>query len=116
MSYGFFSIQGQQINTQQGSRQPLGSFTVPFGSVVDVQTVTVDTTVTIPVPAGALGVAIIPPAGNTTPSLKFKTVSGDSGVFIAPGVPSVIEFDPDNLPTNIYLVSGGSVSVVVQFT
>lgn len=116
MSYGFFSIQGQQINTQQGGRQPLGSFTVPFGSVVDVQTITVDTTATIPVPAGALGVAIIPPAGNTTPSLKFKTVSGDSGTFIAPGVPSVIEFDPDNLPANIYLMSGGSVSVVVQFT
>jgi hypothetical protein len=116
VSYGFFSIQGQQINTQQGSRQPLGSFTIPFGSVVDVQTVTVDGTTEIAVPAGALGVAIIPPAGNTTPTLKFKTVSGDSGVFIAPGVPSVIEFDPDNLPANIYLVSGGSVSVVVQFT
>jgi hypothetical protein len=116
VSYGFFSIQGQQINTQQGGRNPLGPFNIPFGDITDTQTVTVNTTATIAVPAGCGGVCIIPPAGNTTPSLKFKTISGDSGTFIAPGVPTVIEFDPDNMPTNLYLVSGGSVVVVVQFT
>ncbi|MGA9527150.1 MAG: hypothetical protein WBS24_03430 [Terriglobales bacterium] len=115
MSNGFFSIQGQQTGTAQGSRVPLGPFNVPFGDVTDIQTVTVNTTATIAVPAGALGVAITPPIGNTTPSLKFKTVSGDQGTFIGPGQPTVIEFDPANLPADVYLVSGGSVVVVVQF-
>jgi hypothetical protein len=114
-SNGFYSIQGIQTGTAQGGRVPLGPFNVPFGDVTDIQTVTVNTTATIAVPAGAQGVSISPPPGNLTPSLKFKTVSGDSGTFIGPGTPSVIQFDPENLPADIYLVSGGSVVVAVQF-
>lgn len=113
-SNGFYSIQGIQTGTGVG-RVPLGPFNVPFGDVTEVLTETVNTAVTIPVPPGAQGVSISPPPGNTTPSLKVKTVSGDSGTFIGPGTPSVIQFDPANLPANIYLVSSGSVVVVVQF-
>jgi hypothetical protein len=76
----------------------------------------VNTTATVAVPADTLGVAIIPPIGNSSPSLKVKTLSSDSGIFLAPGQPTLISFDPDNMPSDIYLVSGSSVTVQIQFT
>lgn len=115
-SNGFYSVQGIQTGTPPG-RVPLGPFNVPFGDVTEILTETVNTSATIPVPAGAQGVAIIPPPGNTTPSLEFSMVSLANAVgnFIGPGTPTVVQFDPAHLPANIYLVSGGSVVVVVQF-
>lgn len=118
MSYGFFQIAGVQSGTGAGGQSTLGPYAIPFGSSFDVQPVVVNTTATVPVPSGALGVCICPPIGNTTPSVEWSTVStgNAAGNYIAPGVPSLWEFDSAHLPSNIYLVSGSSVTVQVQFT
>jgi hypothetical protein len=121
MSNGFFSIQGAQINTAQAGRVPLGPFNIPFGTVAYVETLSLTAgTTAVAVPAGASGVAIIPPIGAPPGgvTLKQKTVSGDSGEFISTEYPTVIEFDTvtPNVPANLYLVAaGGSITVVVQF-
>ncbi len=116
MSYGTFQLAGIQSGTSKGGEVYLGPYAVAFGSAAQVQQVVVNTTATVAVPTGALGVCIIPPIGNTTPSVSVKTVSGDTGIFVNPGAPSLLEFDSAHLPSNIYLVSGSNVTVQVQFT
>lgn len=118
MSYGTFQIAGVQSGTGAGGQAILGPYAIPFGSAFDVQQVVVNTTATIPVPSGAAGVCICPPIGNTTPSVEWSSVSSANaaGNYIAPGVPSLWEFDSAHLPADIYLVSGGNVTVQVQFT
>jgi hypothetical protein len=117
LSNGTFQIAGVQIDTASAGQASLGPFALPFGAVSDIQTVLVNTTATIAVPAFSFGVCVIPPIGNTTPSLEWSTVSyaNAAGNHIAPGSPSIWEFDGSNFPSNLYLVSGGSVNVVVQF-
>jgi hypothetical protein len=116
VSYGSFYINGLQTGTPSGGQQSLGPFAIAFGDVIDTQTWTVNTSSTIPVPATALGVWIVPPTGSTV-ALSMKTVSGDTGIYIDPGQPTFINFDvtTPHLPSNLYLVSASSVAVVVQF-
>lgn len=116
MTYGTWQLAGVQSGTAQGGQTSLGPFAIAFGPVTEVSPVLVNTTATVSIPATAAGVCIIPPIGNTTPSIKFKTVSGDSGTFIDPGQPTLVQFDANNQPANLYLVSGSSVTVTVQFT
>jgi hypothetical protein len=115
MSYGTFQVAGVQSGTPSGGTQSLGPFAIAFGPVVNTELETVNTTVTIPVPSNALGVWVIPPIGNTTPTLAWSTTSSGSVMNIAPGSPSYWAFDTAHLPANLYLVSGSSVNVVVQF-
>ena len=120
MSFGFFSIQGTQSGTGASNRTTLGPFNVAFGSVTDIRYLVLTTgTTTLPVPAGTQGVAIIPPFGNPPGgvTLKFKTVSGDTGTFISTSMPSEIQWDTTNseVPANIYLVASGTIDVTVQF-
>lgn len=118
MSFGTFQIQGVQSGTSAGGESNLGPYALNFGSALVVQQVVVNTTATVAVPTGALGVCVTAPLGNTTPSLEWSTVSlanASAGNFIAPGGPSIWEFDPAHLPSNLYLNSGGNVTVQVQF-
>ena len=120
MSNGYFSIQGYQVQTPNVGRTDLGPFNVPFGAVTEVLSEVLSAgTVTIPVPAGTKGVAIIPPIGAPPAgvTLKLKTVSGDSGDFISTQQPSLLEWDTVNnhVPANIYLVASGNITVGVQF-
>lgn len=117
MSFGFFQIQGVQSGVAAGGGSQLGPYSIPFGSVFQAQQVVVNTTATVAVPLEADGVFVIPPIGNTTPSLEWSTVSTGNAVgnFIAPGGPAYWPFDEANHPSNLYLVSGGNVSVQVQF-
>ena len=118
MSFGFFQIAGVQSGVSAGGSGYLGPYAIPFSSVLEVVQVVVNTTATVAVPAEADGVFIIPPIGNTTPSLQWSTVSlanASAGNFIAPGGPSYWPFDEAHQPSNIYLNSGGSVTVQVQF-
>jgi hypothetical protein len=118
---GYFSVQGYQTETANVGRTNLGPFNVPFGPVTEVLTETLSAgTVTIPVPAGSYGVAIIPPIGAppTGVTLKIKTVSGDSGTFISTQQPTIFEWDTVNteVPADIYLVvAGGSITVGIQY-
>lgn len=119
MSNGYFSVQGYQTETASAGRTNLGPFNVPFGSVTDIATYAMTAeTLTIPVPAGSKGVAIIPPIGSPPSgvTLKFKTVSGDSGTFISTEYPSLFEWDTVNteVPANIYLTASGAITVAVQ--
>jgi hypothetical protein len=118
---GYFSIQGYQLNTSTSQRTNLGPFNVPFSGVTDITELTLPTgTTTIGVPGGSNGVAIIPPIGSPPVgvTMKFKTVSGDSGTFISTAEPFLMQWDvtTPNVPANIYLVvAGGSILTVIQF-
>ena len=121
MSNGYFSVQGYQVETPTTGRTNLGPFNVPFSPVTDVQQFTSGAaTLTIPVPPGSFGVAIIPPIGAPPAgvTLKLKTNSADSGDFISTEQPSILEWDVTNshVPSNVYLViAGGTITVGVQF-
>ena len=117
MTYGTWQLSGVQSGTGAGGEGVLGPYAVAFGSAFDIRQIVVNTTATVAVPTGAAGVCIIPPIGNTTPSLEWSTVSTGNAAsnFIDPGGPSVWNFDPGHVPSNIYLVSGSSVTVQVQF-
>jgi hypothetical protein len=118
---GYWSLQGYQTETAAVGRSNLGPFNVPFGPVTELLTESlVPGTLTIPVPAGTFGVAIIPPIGAPPAgvTLKVKTVSGDSGIYVSTQQPSIIEWDTVNaeVPADIYLVcAGGDITVGVQF-
>ena len=63
-------------------------------------------TLTVPVPLGAVGVIIQPPAANTGGNtLGASTVSSANSIteLISPIAPSDRCFDGANLPTNLYL-------------
>ena len=119
MSNGFFQLAGVQSGTAGGGQNYLGPYAVNFGTAFETLQVVVNTPATVTVPTGALGVCVTAPIGNTTPSVQWSTVSlanASAGNFIAPGTPSLLEFDPAHLPSNLYLNSGGNVTVQVQFT
>lgn len=118
MTYGTWQLAGFQNSTPQGGEQSLGPFAIAFGPVTFSTPVLVNTTATVAMPANAAGVCIIPPIGNTTPSLEFSFVSyaNAAGNYIDPGQPTLIQFDSAHQPANLYLVSGGSVTVTVQST
>ena len=118
MSNGFFQIAGVQTGTASAGTQSLGPFNQAFGPITDTLTLTVNTTATIAVPATSFGVVVTPPLGGTTPTLQWSTVSlanASAGNFLSPGGPSYWNWDQAHIPTNLYLNSGGSVVVVVQF-
>jgi len=121
LSNGYFFIQGYQISTPSAGRTNLGPFNVPFGTVTNVQELTLGAgTATIAVPSGSQGVCIIPPIGSPPVgvTMKFKTVSGDSGTFISTQQPTEVQWDTANseVPADIYLVvAGGSITVTVQY-
>jgi hypothetical protein len=118
VTYGTWNLAGTQYSTPQGGFVSLGPFAIAFGPVTQSQAVLVDTTATVAVPANAAGVCIIPPIGNTTPSIGFSTTSSANATaqYIDPGQPSLVQFDSLHQPANVYLASGGSVTVQVQFT
>jgi hypothetical protein len=68
-------------------------------------------TVAVPVITGVTPTVIIvvPPIGNTT-SILYKTVVGDTGIYINPGLPSMHAIDPAHIPTSIYLVAGSAIT------
>ena len=121
MSNGYFSIQGYQVSTPSAGRTNLGPFNVPFGTITNVQEITISTgTTQIFVQTGTNGVCIIPPIGSPPAgvTLKFKTNSGDSGDYISTQQPTEIQWDTANshVPSSIYLVvAGGSITLTVQF-
>lgn len=117
MTFGTFQIAGVQSGTGAGGEIQLGPYAIAFGPVAQQQQVVVNTTATIPVPATSLGVCVVPPIGNTTPTLEWSTVSGANAAnnFINPGGPSIWEWDSAHVPANLYLVSGSSVTVQVTF-
>jgi hypothetical protein len=114
LTFGALYLNGiQQALPGQGI-QGIGPFAIPCSGKQDTVTVTVNTTVTQPVPAASAGVIIVPPTGSTV-ALTMKTVSGDTGMRINPGLPTFYDFDSAAVPSNLYLVSASSVAVVLQF-
>ena len=118
MTFGTWQLAGVQSGTSEGGTSTLGPYAVAFGSARQVQQVVVNTTATVAVPTGSSGVCVIPPIGNSTPAIQWSTVStgNASGNYINPGGPSLWEWDLGHVPSNLYLVSGGNVTVQVQFT
>jgi len=119
VSNGYFSVQGYQIGTATSQRTNLGIFNVPYGGVTFVEGFGLTSgSTTIAINPFSFGVAIIPPIGSPPSgvTLKFKTVSGDSGVFISTAQPTLIEWDTTNseVPSDIYLVASGNITVTVQ--
>jgi hypothetical protein len=72
---------------------PPGSFTLAAGFN------------SIPVPATALGVTIVPPPGSTN-TKTLKGVTGDTGIGVDPASPIVLKFTAAQI-ANIGITSGG---------
>jgi hypothetical protein len=113
-TFGALYISGQQTGLPSGGQQGIGPFAIPASGVQDTQTVIVNTTATIPVPSGAQGVLLVPPVAGDV-AWSFRTINGDTGTYLNQSLPSFIDFDPDNYPSNIHLNSASSVAITVQF-
>ena len=121
MSLNSLVITGQQSSLPGGGVQGIGPFSIACSGVQDSQEWVVNTTATIPVPtiaagyaANAAGVLLIPPAGGSV-AWRYKTVSGDTGTYGNQTTPTFLNFDFNNMPTNVYLTSASSVIITVQF-
>ena len=70
---------------------------------------------TIAVPTGAVGVTIVPPAGNAT-AIKVRTSLnlGDGGCPINPGAGFYTQQFPGTPPTSIVINAGSAISGVTQ--
>lgn len=105
---GTFTIGGLAAGLSSGQKI-IGPLTITgneaLGQVTDILLAMGSNTV--PVPTGAYAVLIVPPT-NYTGTLIYKTVVGDTGSYISPSNPTVIAFDPNNTPTNLYLVASSS--------
>ncbi len=110
-TFGALYMMGQQNNLPGGGTQGIGPYAIAASGVQDSNTWVVDTAETVPVPAGAAGALIIPVSGT---DIRYKTVSGDTGTYQG-AQPTFLCFDSAHVPSNIYLTSAGSVTVVVQF-
>lgn len=123
-TFGALYFQGQQLNLPGGGPQSIGPFAIPASGIQEIVTVKLaDSTVTTVVPTTAAGYAynaqglvLIPPVGGTVAWVySAYMVPSDSGLSGSPQYPTVLTFDPANMPTNIYLFSSGTVSIVLQF-
>ena len=117
-TFGALYIQGQQTNLPGGGIQGIGQFAVPASGTQDTPTCqcTAASTFTLALPTSIapVGALVIPPS-TASGTIKIKTVSGDSGIFVSPSYPTWICFDPSNLPTNLYITCSVSQAIVVQF-
>lgn len=114
LTNGALYLSGIQQALPGAGIQGIGPFAIPCSGKQDTVTVTVNTTSTIAVPLASAGALIIPPTGSTV-ALTMKTVNGDTGMRINPGLPTFYDFDSAAVPSNLFLVSASSVAVVVQF-
>ena len=95
--------------------QSTASVSTPFGSIA-IGPITVTGAVppsaqqanlasgnnTFTVPASSAGCVIAPPTTNNV-VIKAKTTSGDTGLLVPQAAPSVLIFDPANVPGTLYL-------------
>lgn len=120
-TFGALYIQGQQLNLPGGGPQSVGPFALPASGVQSIVTVPVandSNDVAVPTLAAgyaydATGVVIIPPTGGTVPVQIALVIN--QYFYINPEYPSFIAFDPNNMPSNLYVKSTGTVAVVAQF-
>jgi hypothetical protein len=106
---GIVTISGNSSSEPAGQRV-LGPINIQ-GSIVVGDTVSQGLSSgdnTIAVPAGAVGVVIVPPSTGAV-ALKYRTSlnSGDGGLPIAPNLPFVHVF-PSPIPVSIILNAGSS--------
>lgn len=119
-TFGALYIQGIQIALAGGGIQGIGPFAIPCSGVQDTQTrniTTAVTTVAVPTaPALPSGVVIIPPIGGVTDTnLIYKNVIGDSGINLSPFYPTMISFDPADVPNNmLFATASGSILITIQ--
>lgn len=66
-------------------------------------------------PSGAYGVLIEPPSNNQV-SLTLKGVTGDTGIPLNPGMPTLLSFGNITSTTNVGLTSGGAITGVVTLS
>jgi hypothetical protein len=109
----YVTISGIKTALPSGIKQigPLiGYNPTPIGVTQDLTTVSGNNTVTVPV--GALGVIIIPPAGNTI-QITLKGVAGDTGVSLNLTDPSKISLNPGQ--ATFVLNVGGAITLELEW-
>lgn len=85
---------------------------IAIGEVLALALASGDNTITVP--AGAVGVTVIPPFGNTTP-IKYRTSLGVSpGEPINPGAGYLTHNFPATAPTTVILNAGSAVGPFTQ--
>lgn len=106
---GTLTLSGFQSGTPEGSDSI--SLTLSLGSVDEELPVTLaNGSNTITVPAGSLGVLIIPPASNTT-----SIMLAASGVPLSRNSWSLVQFDQSAPPASFVVVAGAAFSQPVTF-
>lgn len=114
-TFGAMYISGQQVDLPGQGDQVIGPFAIPCSGVQYTNPVALSAgTKTIPTIANAQGVLLIPPAAGTV-AWSYKTIVSDTGTFGSQTLPTFLDFDPANYPSNLYLTSAGTVTIVVQF-
>jgi len=69
----------------------------------------------IAVPSTALGVLIVPPAGNSV-TLQLKGVTGDTGFALAPAAATYLPFSAAGAVATIGITAGAAVTVTLIWT
>lgn len=72
-----------------------------------INTVLLSGTNQMAIPSWALGLIIMPNPSNATP-MSVHTVITDAGIHLSQTVPSLISFDPANMPTQLYILTSGT--------
>ena len=101
-TFGALYIQGQQNDLPGQGDQAIGPFAIPCSGVQYTNPVAISAdTRTVPLPSGAQGVLLIPPAAGTV-AWSYKTVSGGTpGSSPArPSRPSSTSTRPTTRPTS----------------
>jgi hypothetical protein len=117
-------ISAQSVPSQSGQHGGVGPFylvgTTSFDEVDTKQLANGDNVFTLPTaPGPPVGCVIDPPNSNLN-VLKLKGAGADTGIVISKTAPTVLTFDPANLPVSFIInsagaMAAGSVLVVTWF-
>ncbi len=105
------------LNLQGTAAVPISSGSLTVGPIsvtgtaipqpVNVNVTAAGLTITVPTTNTGtwVGMIITPPTNNAF-TITYRTTVGDTGINLPQNTPSLIVFDPANVPATIYLKSG----------
>jgi len=113
-SYGTYTIYGVQSGLPGSGPVGLGPLLVPFSDCQNTFTYTGSGGQSYGVPSSPspLGVAIIPTLASGTLQLNFNA---GANFYISTTEPTVIQFDPNHVPTLIEVTPSVAGTVVIQW-
>ena len=123
MATGSINLMAAVSGGPDGART-FGPLSITTNAAVTAETSVslISGSVTVPVPAGSTAVVLFPPNGiNPTPNpafggtLSLRGVAGDTGIALSNKWPTVLPFDPVNLPASFVLTSTAAGTLTAWF-